>query len=232
MTSKPNLLVIVPYRDRAEHLGEFLPYIKTTLNAQKIPHEILIAEQGADKLFNRGLLCNAGFLTRADTADYICVHDVDMLGENFDYSYTEYVAHLSARERRRRYEEWYPDFLGGVTLFSTTAFKTINGFSNEYYGWGCEDDDLRLRCYTFNVPVTRRQGRYRTLPHPTMPHENRLRDSPNYDNNLRRLNEFRDTPHEARKTAASADGLTTTVTKTRQMSVEKKEDYWHVIVEL
>lgn len=232
MNNKPKLLVIVPYRDRAAHLIEFIPYIKTTLAAQEIPNEILVVEQGTEKLFNKGLLCNTGFLARGELADYVCLHDIDMIGENFDYSYTNSVAQLSARDRGRNYVEWPLDYLGGVVLFSVAAFKTINGFSNDYYGWGAEDDDLRLRCYIFNLLVTRRQGRYRTLPHPTMPLYDRPRKSPNYTNNLQRLNAFKAMTHEARRLTAQNDGLTTAHTKVRRITTEQKEDYWHMLVEL
>lgn len=224
------LLVIVPYRDRAEHLAEFIPYIKTTLTAQQIPHEIALVEQGPGKLFNRGLLCNAGFVARGDTADYVCFHDIDIIGENFDYTYTDHVTHLSAREQRRNYEEWYPECIGGVTLFARDAFTAVNGFSNEYFGWGCEDDDLRLRCQSFGVPVTRRQGRYRTLEHPTMPHADRAQHSPNYRNNATRLQTFRAIPTEARKKITKRDGLTTVKAKIQTIHTTINANYTLVSV--
>ena len=34
------------------------------------------------------------------------------------------------------------------TAFSKAAFEKVNGYSNEFWGWGAEDDDLSLR--TFN----------------------------------------------------------------------------------
>jgi len=39
----------------------------------------------------------------------------------------------------------YPDFLGGVIQFSKDAFQNINGFPNHIYGWGGEDDALKVR---------------------------------------------------------------------------------------
>ena len=44
----------------------------------------------------------------------------------------------------------YGAYLSFESLFSVTAykeeqFKRINGFSNEYWGWGGEDDDLYHR---------------------------------------------------------------------------------------
>jgi len=37
------------------------------------------------------------------------------------------------------------DFFGGVTAFHPCDFDACNGFPNDYWGWGMEDDQLRLR---------------------------------------------------------------------------------------
>jgi hypothetical protein len=36
-------------------------------------------------------------------------------------------------------------FFGGVTALHPPDFRRANGFPNEYWGWGMEDDQLRLR---------------------------------------------------------------------------------------
>ena len=47
----------------------------------------------------------------------------------------------------------FDGYFGGVTLFPCNIFKQINGYSNKYYGWGFEDDDLFLRCLENNIMV-------------------------------------------------------------------------------
>lgn len=39
----------------------------------------------------------------------------------------------------------YPTNFGGVTAVTKEQFEAINGFSNIFYGWGGEDDDLYNR---------------------------------------------------------------------------------------
>lgn len=36
----------------------------------------------------------------------------------------------------------YASYFGGVSGLSKAQFLRINGFPNEYWGWGGEDDDI------------------------------------------------------------------------------------------
>jgi hypothetical protein len=47
----------------------------------------------------------------------------------------------------------YPDFLGGSIQFSKDAFQKINGFPNHIYGWGGEDDALKVRIASNKLSV-------------------------------------------------------------------------------
>jgi hypothetical protein len=139
--------VIVPYRNRYEHLEIFKESITTYLGNRNIDFEIIVVEQDDAKLFNRGMLLNIGFKhAKALRCDYVVFHDVDMLPINVDYLYSDTPIHLATDNIP------FESYFGGITLFPTDVFEKINGFSNLYWGWGFEDDDLRYRCIKNNIP--------------------------------------------------------------------------------
>ena len=57
---KNKIGIVVPYRNRREHLNQFIPSISNHLKKQKIPYEIIVVEQADGKPFNRGKLLNIG----------------------------------------------------------------------------------------------------------------------------------------------------------------------------
>jgi hypothetical protein len=148
--------VIVPYRDRFEQLQIFKNYIFEYLNLKDIPFELIIVEQDGGSNFNRGKLLNIGFkYAKKLKCDYVVFHDVDMLPIDVDYSYTEHPIHLATNfisdgDMKRTL---FDDYFGGVTLFPISDFERINGYSNDYWGWGFEDDDLLYRCIKNYIPL-------------------------------------------------------------------------------
>jgi hypothetical protein len=142
--------VIVPYRNRYEHLQEFKKSMVKYLESKNIDFKIIIVEQDNAKLFNRGMLCNIGFIeAQKENCDYIVIHDVDMIPVDVDYSYSNVPVHLATDDIP------FESYFGGMALFPTDVFEKINGFSNLYWGWGFEDDDLRYRCVRKSVPFAK-----------------------------------------------------------------------------
>ena len=138
--NKPKLGVIVPYRDRYTQLFKFKSSIHFALSQQEIPYELIVVEQDNEKAFNRGKLLNIGVLKAKELeCEYIVLHDIDMLPTGVDYAYSKYPIHLASQNLP------FPEYFGGITLFPINDFIDINGFSNEYWGWGFEDDDLLFR---------------------------------------------------------------------------------------
>lgn len=53
--------------------------------------------------------------------------------------------HLAAELSEFNHGLPYARFFGGAALVSSELFQAVNGYSNGYWGWGGEDDDLALR---------------------------------------------------------------------------------------
>ena len=151
----------------AKHMDEFL------LN---LPFRILVVEQLDNQLFNRGALLNVGFQL-APESEYVVFHDVDMLPVDSSCSYERSLTgfcHVAGRVEQYGYLLPYTNYCGGVLIASRAAFCRVNGFSNQYWGWGCEDDDILARVWRNNIVVERRPGLYKSLPHkPAPPFERR-----------------------------------------------------------
>lgn len=155
--SLEKLGIIVPYRNRYRHLDKFTKHMVEYLNDKDINYKIIIVEQDDAKLFNRGMLLNIGYhYAKKMRCDYVVFHDIDMLPIDVDYSYNEYPLHMATDiipdvdEPKR---EIFESYFGGVTMFPIGDFEKINGYSNKYWGWGFEDDDLLFRCKLNNIKL-------------------------------------------------------------------------------
>jgi N-terminal region of glycosyl transferase group 7/N-terminal domain of galactosyltransferase len=162
------LTVVIPYRDRAHHLSQLLPELLAKLAEQDLSYRVLVVEQEAGALFNRGRLLNVGMQYSADSSDYFCLHDVDAVPIVANYLCPSQPLRLGNRmlncAGERVHDSYY--FSGAVCIRKEHAYA-VNGFSNEYWGWGKEDDDFFFRlllagflCY-FDL-----QGTFRDLPNP------------------------------------------------------------------
>ncbi len=179
------LAIVVPYRNREEHLRMFLPHMKKYLADQKIDNTIYIIEQEQGKPFNRAKLLNIGFLEADKSCDYFVMHDVDMLPQNVDYAYQELPTHLAAAASQFNYNLPYDGYFGGVTMFSRNSMVKVNGYSNEYWGWGAEDDDVLYRCHLAGLRVQRQSpGILKSLNH------DRHIDEQDYRKNMERIREM------------------------------------------
>jgi hypothetical protein len=161
------LAIVVPYRDRAEHLAKFIPHMLTYFQRDKLDRQIAVTiniiEQFGNAPFSRGRLGNCGFLLTRDTSDYICIHDVDYLPMWADYSWSPNPARLIWHGLTLK-EDWN-NFFGAVSLLDNSVFEKANGFPNCYWGWGPEDRELGFRCRIQGFDFERRDGTYIPLPH-------------------------------------------------------------------
>ena len=143
--------VCVPYRNREAHLKEFIPRVGKYLENQGIDYQIYFAHQVDDKLFNRAATKNiAAKHAFEDGCDYIVWHDIDMIPDEdggADYTFpTDKPRHIATNISQMNYQLKYEEYFGGAILFSKEQVERTNGYSNDYWDWGMEDDDLFWRC--------------------------------------------------------------------------------------
>jgi hypothetical protein len=142
--------VCVPYRNRAAHLKEFIPRVGKFLEERGIEYAMYFGHQVDDKLFNRGAMKNiAAEQAFKDGCNYIVWHDIDMIPEDDACDYTfpkKNPRHIAVHISKTDYHLKYEDYFGGAVIFSKEQVEKTNGYSNEYWDWGMEDDDLFWRC--------------------------------------------------------------------------------------
>lgn len=156
--------LIIPYRNRKAHLAQFM-------NHYRGEFDIYIVEQADDKPFNRARLLNIGFI-ESDITEHYIFHDVDMIAVDKSIYAPAEVAHLAGRASQFNYKDPYiamgiqGKYFGGVNLFSHDAFIKCDGYSNEFWGWGSEDDEMYNQVVKSGFEVEFRPGRFRCLNHP------------------------------------------------------------------
>lgn len=152
--SNSNLLLIIPIRNREEHLKELLPKITNIFKYQDIDYRVIIVEQSDKKKFNKGKINNVAFIEGSKlypTHNNILFNDVD----NYPF-YNKTINYKEINLDKVRHYFGFTHCLGGMFMIHSKHFNKINGFSNEFWGWGGEDTDLQNRCEIKNIEIDRK----------------------------------------------------------------------------
>lgn len=147
------LAIITPYRNREEHLAQFIPHMNKFLPWAKI----VVIEQADEKPFNRGKLLNCAFLET--NYSYYCFHDVDMLPQSVDYSEKSGVHQLAFSSIQSK------NYLGGATMVCREFFTLSQGYHNDYFH-RAEDNEYFFNLSLRGINVINRFGTFHQLPHP------------------------------------------------------------------
>lgn len=164
--------IIIPYRSRAKQLLLFLQHMHPFLKKQQVEYMIFVIEQNGNEPFNRAMLMNVGFREALKIHNFHCFifHDVDLLPEDDRniYSCPEQPRHMSVAINKFNYKLPYSSIFGGVSALTKEQFENVNGFSNSFWGWGGEDDDMYNRLKFHNYHISRYPiniARYTMLDH-------------------------------------------------------------------
>ncbi|XP_043080275.1 beta-1,4-galactosyltransferase 3 [Puntigrus tetrazona] len=165
--------IVVPYRNRQTHLRALLYHLHPFLQRQQVHYGIYIVHQSGNSTFNRAKLLNVGVREALKEEDWSCIflHDVDLLPENDHNTYTchpQYPTHLSIAMDKFRYRLPYSQYFGGVSAVTPEQYLKMNGFPNQYWGWGGEDDDIAARVRLSGMKIMRPPlaiGHYKMIKH-------------------------------------------------------------------
>ncbi|KFQ92492.1 Beta-1,4-galactosyltransferase 1, partial [Nipponia nippon] len=145
--------IIIPFRNREEHLKYWLYYLHPILQRQQLDYGVYVINQDGEEEFNRAKLLNIGFAEALKEYDYDCFvfSDVDLIPMDDRNTYKCYSQprHLSVSMDKFGFRLPYNQYFGGVSALSKEQFRKINGFPNNYWGWGGEDDDIYNRRASF-----------------------------------------------------------------------------------
>mmetsp|Transcript_70079 Transcript_70079/g.127817 ORF Transcript_70079/g.127817 Transcript_70079/m.127817 type:complete len:430 (+) Transcript_70079:64-1353(+) len=169
--------IVIPFRpqplqNRESQLSQLLKNFRDFLPKGGQDFVIIVVQQSDDRrLFNRGLLCNIGFMkaeeyasSKNHTLASVIFHDCDLLPPA---RLKKWYAMLPERGRPLHlfapglcdsskygiYErnESQPQFLGGIVALHPEDFRQCNGFPINLWGWGEEDAQLMFRLQEIGV---------------------------------------------------------------------------------
>ena len=163
--SKKNIAIIACFRDlengERERERQIYVQLMDKLMAPYCNFHIYIIEQSDDgELLNLGKLKNIGCdiaNKNKEKFDHFIFTDIDVL-PNYDlikYFLITPEQPISLAVRGTRYEnkdkQTKKVFLGALLSFSKKNFEDINGYANNFWGWGGEDDSLidRIRAHGY-----------------------------------------------------------------------------------
>jgi hypothetical protein len=166
--------IIIPYRNREEHLKKMLPHTVSFFRRNTdIEPLFVLAEQDDDLPFNRGAIVNHAYAACAGMIDYVCFHDVDYLPMWADYTEPNLPSRIVWYGMDKRPVGHGTDRaviaqrygLAAVAVMRKWHFEACNGYSNTYWGWGYEDTDLAKRLESVGIPLGYKDGTFIALDH-------------------------------------------------------------------
>jgi hypothetical protein len=169
--------IVVPYRNRSEHLLKFIPHVSSLLKKKR--HEIIIVEQDNNLPFNIGILRNYG--TLVSKFEQIVHHDIDFLPKHTNYSGGNQPLRLLTKVKNESHHDTFipnsvesssskdrvlDSYFSGVITISKQQHFLVNGYPNNFFGWGEEDNEFLLRCLKVGlVPFYLEASEFFCLPH-------------------------------------------------------------------
>ncbi len=158
--SKKNIAIITVFRDtaggeRSRQRKIFIELMSSILKPYFNFHIYIIEQSDDGEKFNIGKLKNIGFdiSSKEGKYDNYIFSDIDIIPDHnlIPYFHIRIKYPIALGIRGTRYESGGEEtvvkklFLGTLIGFDKKTFTKINGYPNNFWGWGGEDDALMVR---------------------------------------------------------------------------------------
>lgn len=127
-----DLLIVVPYRNREEHLACFLEKTPSFFDKTNLTYDILICELDEIGDWNAGLCVNSliDFINQDRQYEWLYIHHVDIWPSDGEWAFP------------KEKEVYFNMGDYGSCLMKLSTFFEVDGYSNSFWGWGGEDNEL------------------------------------------------------------------------------------------
>ncbi|MGH0186593.1 UNVERIFIED_CONTAM: hypothetical protein FKN15_022064 [Acipenser sinensis] len=178
---RQSVAILIPHRSREKHLLYLLQHLHPFLQRQQLHYAIYIIHQPsltlaeveqenakvvegqyepADCQPRQSVAILIPHRSREKHLLYLLQHLHPFL-QRQQLHYAIYIIHQVQDDKGHTITPGvasmlrYKGYFGGVTAMTREQFSKVNGFSNTYWGWGGEDDDLRIRVELQRMKIVR-----------------------------------------------------------------------------
>ena len=145
MLNVPEIVFIIPYRNREQHKLFFKRYMKDyILKDVKQRTKIVFIHQCDEQPFNRGAMKNIGFKYLKDKFPKF-YKDITIVFNDVDtVPYKEGIIDYNTVHGKVKHFYGFKFAFGGIFSIKAGDFEALNGFPN-LWGWGFEDNEIQQR---------------------------------------------------------------------------------------
>jgi hypothetical protein len=151
----PEVIFIVPYRNRPQQKYFFSNYIEIVMRESGLSYEVYFSHQCDARAFNRGAAKNIGFIAMKHKYPKH-YRNITFVFNDIDTIPFSSIFHFKTTPGIVKHFYGFQYALGGIVAFMGADFEAVNGFPN-FWGWGMEDNVIQSRCERKNLTIDRTQ---------------------------------------------------------------------------